>query len=158
MTANIVEGNLFDSDAQYIVHQCNCITWASAHLAGEVFRHYPWSDIYTQRKGTDYRDTPGEIIIRGNGKDQRYVIAVLGQYYPGKPRYPNSKLDGAEARKGYFFSGLKKIIEIPGLKSIAFPWGIGCGAAGGDWNFYHELIKKFAAAIPTVDVRIYHLK
>lgn len=149
----IIEGDLFETDAKYIAHQCNCVTNRPAHLSKKVFERYPYADIYTGRKEPS---KPGSIVIRGNGKDKRYVINILGQYYPGKVKYPSSKLDGFEARKGYFYQGLRKIQEIQGLESIAFPYGIGCGAAGGDWDFYLSLIEKFSKHTEA-DVHIYKL-
>ena len=29
-----------------------------------------------------------------------------------------------------------------GLKTVAFPWGIGCGLAGGDWNIVKPMIEN----------------
>jgi hypothetical protein len=92
----IVTGDLFDSKEKYLCHQCNCVTNKAAHLAQSVFEHYPYADIYSARTEPS---KPGTIEIRGNGQDQRYVIALLGQYYPGKSKYPQSDLDGQWARK-----------------------------------------------------------
>jgi len=150
MPANVLIGNIFDAKEKYIVHQCNCVTNKAAHLSFDIFSRYPYANIYKGREG---RDKPGSIIVKGNGKDERYVINLLGQIYPGKPKYP---IDDAKARKGFFFSGLQEIAKIKELESVAFPWGIGCGAAGGDWDFYHHLINKFADFIQ-IPVIIYKL-
>ena len=156
-----IQGDLFESKEKYIVHQCNCVTTRAAHLAADVFRRFPYADVYTCRdpnmqkravfdnenkqiQPEYYSDKPGNIIVRGNGADQRYVIAILGQFYPGRPRYSDSRLDGVKARQSYFHQGLWKIAQVEGLESVAFPRGIGCGAAGGDWSFYRKMIKKFA--------------
>lgn len=139
----VPNSDLFESNAKYIVHQCNCVTWSAAHLAKAVFNKYPYADIYSPRRKTAYKDTPGEIIVKGNGANQRFIVAILGQKYPGKPRYAAPE-DDFKHRTDYFFSGLKKIAEIPNLESVAFPWGIGCGAAGNNWNLYHKLIDKLA--------------
>lgn len=162
MTIKIVEGNLLESKAKYIVHQCNCVTWTAAHLAYDMFKCFPWADIYTPRRlkaenGINYYDKPGEIIVRGDGVKQRYVIAILGQYYPGKARITQQFIDSYKKRKDYFFSGLKKIAEIKCLESVAFPFKIGCGAAGGNWDEYEELIKKFAIFCNDVEVSIVKL-
>jgi len=39
---------------------------------------------------------------------------------------------------------------------VAFPFKIGCGAAGGDWTVYRAMIKAFAEKTG-VKVRIYKL-
>ncbi len=147
--------------AEYICHQCNCVTSNSAHLAKTVFGKFPWADIYKEResKTIDYKnfskgESPGDIIVRGNGKDQRYVINMLAQAFPGKPKFPDSKLDGTKARERYFLMCLKKILDLPNIKSIAFPSKIGCGAAGGDWGRYKMFIEKFAEHLTDVQVYI----
>jgi len=137
----IVTGDLFDAKEKYLVHQCNCVTNRSAHLAKDVFEKYPYADIYTARTEPD---KPGTFILRGNGEDQRYVVALLAQYYPGKSKYPTSKIDGIEIRRKYFHNALIRLAKTPDLVSLAFPWRIACGAAGGDWEWYLGTITNFA--------------
>ena len=150
----IVTGDLFEAPEKYLVHQCNCVTQTAAHLAKDVFERFPYSDIYTGREDPDQ---PGHIIVRGNGQDQRYVVALLGQYYPGRPKYPKSTLDGIPAREKYFYRALLRLSKLDDLESIAFPWRIGCGAAGGDWERYLGKITNFAQYVGDkgVKVRIY---
>jgi hypothetical protein len=150
----IVTGDLFEAKEKYLCHQCNCVTNKSAHLAKDMFDKFWHADIYTARTQPD---KPGHIIIRGNGQDQRYVAAILGQYYPGKPRYPQSSLDGQAAREKYFYHGLLRLAEVPDLESVAFPWRIACGAAGGIWERYLGTITNFATYVGEkgVKVRIY---
>lgn len=154
---SVIDGNLLDADTKYIAHQTNCITRRAAHLAKSVFERFPHADIYSPRKAGQV-DTPGTIVIKGDGDKHRYVVNMLGQVYPGKPKFPDSRRDGALVRQRYFFNCLKSISNIEDLQSIAFPWGVGCGAAGGDWNLYHELISKFAEHVKNkAEVRIYKL-
>ncbi len=147
----IVTGDLFEATEKYLVHQCNCVTNKAAHLAFDVFEKYPYADIYTARTQPDQ---PGHIIIRGNGKDQRYVAAILGQYYPGRPRFPKSTLDGIPAREKYFYHGLLRLAQVEDLESVAFPWRVGCGAAGGDWDRYLGKITNFAQYVGEKGVRV----
>lgn len=150
----IVTGDLFEAKEKYLCHQCNCVTNTAAHLAKDVFEKFPHSDIYTSRTEAD---KPGTIIIKGNGQDQRFVVALLGQYYPGRPKYPLSSLDGAAVREKYFYRCLLRLSQIPDLESVAFPWRIGCGAAGGDWEHYIGKINNFAQYVEDkgVQVKIY---
>jgi O-acetyl-ADP-ribose deacetylase (regulator of RNase III) len=144
----IIPGDITKASEAYVCHQCNCVTNRAAHLAATMFAAFPWANIYAER--SDWTDPnkafakPGTIEIRGNGKDQRYVIAMLAQFYPGRPRFSDSAKDGFEARKRYFSSCLDRMLEIPGLQSVAFPFQIGCGAAGGDWGVYQNMIEEFA--------------
>lgn len=137
----IVRGDIFTSTEKYLCHQCNCITKRAAHLSKDVFEQYPYANIY---QGRTEPDKPGHIIIKGNGQDQRYVVSLLGQYYPGTPKYPTSKLDGTQAREKYFYHALLRLAQVPDLESVAFPYKIGCGAAGGNWENYLGKITNFA--------------
>jgi hypothetical protein len=124
-----------------------------------MFAHFPWADIYSSRSKPhtpSSEELPGNIIIRGNGENERLVVNMMGQYYPGSPRYPDSKRDGVQVRQKAFANCLDQIAQIPYLVSVAFPWQIGCGAAGGDWIVYRHLIREFAEKVD-VPVRVYKL-
>lgn len=128
-------------------------------MASDVFRRYPWADIYSGRThGCEPPEgqRPGDIVTRGNGSDERFVINMLAQFYPGKPKFPKSAKDGSRARRVAFANCLLKILRIPNLHSVAFPWGIACGAAGGDWGRYLPMLERFAAKA-RADVLIYQL-
>ena len=163
----VIKGDLFDSKEKYIVHQTNCCTTGAAGLAYDIFKRYPYSDVYSCRlkSGLGWSpdegghgiqpDAPGTIIVRGNGEDQRYVVALMGQYYGGPPGYPK-QMDGAIIRQRYFHRGLWQIAQVKDLESVAFPKLIGCGIAAGDWNVYFQIIKNFARYLDgKADVFIY---
>ena len=46
--------------------------------------------------------------------------------------------------------------NLENLESIGFPYKIGCGAAGGNWNIYFNLLKMFANKVDA-KVKIYKL-
>jgi O-acetyl-ADP-ribose deacetylase (regulator of RNase III) len=156
----IIKGNLLTADTQYIAHQCNCLTNRAAHLSKAMFDEFPHADVYSSRDRkthwTESRDKPGTIDVRGNGEEKRYVINMFGQVFPGKPKFPDSKADGFEARRSHFNKCLEELAKIEDLQSVGFPYGIGCGAAGGDWNKYIEMIEEFADE-NEVEVTIYKL-
>ena len=41
----------------------------------------------------------------------------------------------------------KKITKIENLKSIAFPFKIGCNLAGGNWNNYLNMLEAFSSKV-----------
>jgi len=146
----IIDGDLLESDTKYICHQCNCVTRRAAGLAAKMFKQYPWADIYSRRSDGHCCMPPagqrmGDIVISGNGTDKRFIINMLAQFHPGKPALPESSHDGSEARQLAFAYCLLKMLRIPDLHSVAFPWGIGCCMAGGDWGKYLPMIERFAA-------------
>lgn len=148
----IIIGNILECDAKYICHQTNCVSKNSAGLAKDLFNKYSYANCYSDRTDSS---KPGTIDIRGNGINQRLVINLHGQVYPGKVRYPDSELDGILAREKYFYHGLLRIAKIPDLQSIAFPWRIGCNLAGGNWGNYFCMLNNFAKYVKnTYDTKV----
>lgn len=141
----IVDGDLLNATDDYIVHQCNCISTNAKALAKQIFDNYEYADTYKKRnrqQKTTYSE-PGTIEIFGNGDDQRYIINMYAQYYPAEAKYTN---DTGQKRLLWFQNCLNHISKIKDIqtKTIAMPFNIGCGAAGGNWKFYHNLINTFA--------------
>ncbi len=158
----IVTGDLLDSKEKYIAHQCNCLTENSAGTAKAIFDKWPHANAYARRVRdengvTTNIDTPGLIAILGNGENERYVINMYAQYYPGRPKFPKSTLDGVPARQNYFYRCLLRVAKIPNLESVAFPWRIGCNLGGGDWEFYLGTLTLFSKYVEEkgVAVKIY---
>jgi O-acetyl-ADP-ribose deacetylase (regulator of RNase III) len=110
----IINGNLLDSDCQYIVHQCNCYSKRGAGLASAIFKAFPWADVYSNRseRGNDAA-LFGSISVHGDPKQgQRYVINIYGQLKPGKP---SPGRDSAASRLEAFNKALDQIAEAPEL-------------------------------------------
>jgi O-acetyl-ADP-ribose deacetylase (regulator of RNase III) len=155
---HFVKGNLLEAPEQYICHQCNCITDKALGLAKSIFTAFPYADVYTPRGQTESKkDKPGTIQIMGNGKSQRYVINMFAQYYPGKPKIGITRVDLEGEREHWFAQCLDEIKHIQNLQSVAFPYQIGCGLAGGNWAWYYHMIEQFAQSVPHVRVAIYQL-
>jgi len=132
-------------DAQYIAHQCNCLTREALGLAKAIFLAFPHANDYHV-----YPRFPGTITVHGDGKVMRNVINMFAQRAPG----PDRKREEHWQRPNWFRECLDKIEAIPGLESVAFPWEIGCGMAGGDWNLYLGLIKDFATRNPGLSITL----
>lgn len=141
---NIKTGSILEATEKYIAHQCNCITQKSAGTAKSIFDKFPYSNTYAAR---DIPDIMGTIKILGNGTDQRFIINMFAQYYPGKSKYPSSTLDGINIREKCFHKCLLRIAKIANLESVAFPWKIGCNLGGGNWDHYLGNIENFAKYI-----------
>ena len=164
--ARLVTGDLLKSNEEYIVHQTNCrYKPPGVGLAKHIFKKYPHSDVYTCRHpwkpNTEY-DTPGSITIRGGGgTGLRGVVNLFGQNFQSKKEKNVKTVEESRAlRLKWFKMGLDEIRkQLPDLKSIAFPFQIGCGLAGGDWNVYLSEIERFANSFDgrDVDVVVYKL-
>jgi len=143
----IMTGDLLKAEEQFIAHQCNCVTTRGAHLSAAMFARFPHADIYRCR---DRRkpDEPGTIIVRGGKPGERLVINMLAQLCPGRPVVADDPRDGYAARQEYFRACLQKVAEIKGIQSVAFPYQVGCGLAGGSWPVYYNLLQEFASRTP----------
>jgi O-acetyl-ADP-ribose deacetylase (regulator of RNase III) len=150
MLLRVVDADITTSPEKYICHQCNCVTPRAKGLAQQIFNKFPWADTYSMRKESS---TPGTIEINGNGSNERFVINMFAQFFGGKP----SRRETKKQRLDYFRSCLAQIKDIPDLETVAFPFNIGCGMAGGNWKDYERALEDFAkeARIP---VSLYRFK
>lgn len=145
-----IDGNILDSEVEYICHQCNCVSFNAAHLAKSIFETYPYANQYSRRiiSDSNTKSEPGTIDIFGDGEENRYVINMYAQRYPGRSKYNN---DTPEDRLKWFGMCLIRIAQ-EGIDEIALPYRIGCGAAGGDWSKYENVIKNFAIRYPKINI------
>ena len=148
----IVEGDLTEAKEKYIAHQCNCQSNNAKGIAKTIFDKFPFSNIYSEREKYGANE-PGKIIICGNGKNERYVINMMGQISPGKPKFPET----FDKRIDFFKQCLDEIAKIKNLTSIAFPYNIGCGLAKGNWPIYQKMLEEFASFVK-VPVVLYKFK
>lgn len=132
-------GDILDGPEHFLVHQCNCQTKSSRGLAKQVFTRYPAAANTYQRQRT-----PGTIdVIEGVAND-RHVVNLYAQDSPG------GRTRRSEPRERWFDECLVALQEhIQQLKrplpvTVAFPYAIGCGLAGGDWDVYRNKIEQFA--------------
>lgn len=143
MTTNkvtVIKEDLLDATEEYICHQCNCCTTQSKFLAKQIFDRYPTANTYIHRtRDPNTRSTPGTIEVFDCA--DKYIVNMFSQFYPGKSKYNN---DSLYKRKKWFKLCLDHIAQIPNIKKIAMPFRIGCGAAGGKWDEYFNLIKEFS--------------
>ena len=161
-------------DADYIAHQCNCVTRGAKGLAKAIFSRFPYANTY--RRGL--QRAVGTCDIMGDGTSaRRFVLNLYGQYGVGKgkrrgkggnsgagrisltdPVTDDLPDDSREAREAYFQQSLaafERTVGAPFTGSIAFPFGIGCNLAGGSWPRYRSMILEFARRNPGARVIIY---
>lgn len=147
----IIRGDLLDGKWTHIVQQCNCCTRSSRGLAKSIADKYPYSDIYARR---NQNDIPGGVLVaEGPGP---VIFNFMAQYEPGKPK---TSMDSYEIREKWFESCLL-LMESVGISKyqiriLAFPYGIGCGLAGGNWERYKNMIDEFAKRVQLYGVTVY---
>lgn len=153
----IIEGDILNITDGYIVQQNNCITTKAMGLALDLSKKFPGSCPYDKRRpDKDNRRCKkedegkmGTISIYDTGKGV-HIINLFGQYYPGEPKYKDTK----EKREEAFRNGLNAIVDyfkvVRSKQStqskkakIYFPFKIGCGLAKGEWKRYYEMLEEF---------------
>lgn len=152
---NIMEyrGDLLDAEVDVIAHQCNCKTHRAAGLAAQIFKRFPRTNDYVSNPDDSRYGT--YLLHYVEGAKFRAVLNLFTQLYPGSPQ-DIGPLDTEQDRLRKFGSTLNGFcLEYGGVfESIAFPMGIGCGLAGGDWPSYKRVIFDLAAQYPEMEFRI----
>jgi uracil-DNA glycosylase len=135
---------------QLIAHQTNCVSKKGKGLSASISKKFPYADFYSDRIQPS---TPGTIEVRGGGTPRdKFVCGMYAQYYPGGS--DDSRGDGALQRIEWFRGCLDKIKKIKNLRSIGFPYNIGCGLAKGDWKTYRLMLENFAKELGS-NVEVY---
>ena len=140
-----VNGDLLLAKEKYIAHQCNCCTTDPKGLSLYLFKKYPYANTYKKRVKNDKStySEPGTIdVCCTNNGDNKCIINMYAQVYPSTGKYSN---DSKEKRISWFKECLNQIKKIDGIQneSVAMPYNIGCGLAGGDWPTYEKILKEF---------------
>ena len=155
-TMTHVRGNILTTtNVDAICHQVNCLTTKPHGLSLQIARAHPWADIYSHRRPVgrrnlatrDTRGYPGTIRIFEK-KDHPAVICFQSQWDYGKcgrrrQRHIRPYSDTRGNRQKWFRHCLNEL-GATHFKNIAFPWKIGCGLGGGDWDIYYDMILTFA--------------
>ncbi|MDT0160376.1 macro domain-containing protein [Bacillus sp. AG4(2022)] len=132
----MLEGNILNAPENIIGHQVNCQGVMGAGLAIQIRSKYP--EVYTNYKEfvAEYRNKlllgKMQLVTCGENK---WVANLFGQFSYGrrKPVYTHyGALEDA-------LRDLKNFAKEHGL-SVALPYGIGCGLAGGDWEDVYAII------------------
>ena len=136
---SIKKGNLLSAKEKVIAHQVNCFGVAGG-LAGYVFRKWPTAKSdYAQvvgridKKAGNTKALLGMAQLTGEQKDGHIICNLFGQYEPG-PAYNPQRLEQALEQLG-------NVARIMGW-SVALPYKLSCGIAGGDWDEVKAIIER----------------
>ena len=133
----IVNGDLLKASETIIAHQVNCQGKMNLGLAKQIRNTCP--NVYNDYKKLCNRESPYELL----GETQlimvdktRYVANIFAQLDYGRKPIIYTDYDA-------LFKGLKYIKDLAkeNNKSVALPFGLGCGLAGGSWNEVYGIIE-----------------
>lgn len=157
------DGDILNCTQPWLVHQLNCVSSGARGLAAVLFDRYPSTNAYARRSGPS---TPATIDVAAVRADLR-VVGLYSQYYPGTASRGREVLDDADTRLLWFRESLHAFashhLHEPAARdptarcSVAAPFLIGCGLAGGDWPSYEEALKVWARRW-SVDLVLYQLE
>lgn len=152
----IVNGNILDAHEDIICQQVNCMGVMGAGLAKQIRNKYPEVyDAYTEMCGMFSKKKlfgQSQMVKCNDGK---YIANIFGQldYGTNKVQTDYKALYDGLSR---VFNAVIKLKQYKG-KSIAIPYGIGCGLAGGNWGKVYEIIEELSESY-NYDITIYKYK
>ncbi len=134
-----IDGNIFDSTANIICHQCNNLGAFNSGIAREVRERYP--AVY-QSYLEDYQAGKLELgYVNFTTAEPRRVIANMiaqnGYGYDGK-RYTDYVALHKCLKEVRQFA----LMEYDVQPVIAFPYMMSCVRGGGDWNVVYNMIEN----------------
>lgn len=135
------KGDLVTGNYPVFCHQVNCKGVMGAGIAKQIRSKYP--EVYFEYKTVCDNDRAILGVCHfTRTSDHRVCVDMFAQDdYGRNKRYTDYKAFKACLR------GIKLFLEAGNYDSVAFPYGIGCGLAGGDWYLVLGMIKDFADEI-----------
>lgn len=139
----LIEGNLFDSNANIICHQCNCQGVMGSGVALEVKQRFP--NVYKSYK-KDYEDGKLKLgyvnftTVKPYTKNFTVIANMCGQ---DKYGYDNGLYTHYEELQECLNEVLSFAYnEYDSKPTIAFPYLMSCHRGGGDWTIVYKMIEE----------------
>jgi len=144
----MVDDNILQATEDIIAHQVNSMGVMGSGIAKQIKEKYP--EVFDQ-----YRKFFINNKFTALGKcqivkteDNKYIANLFGQYNYGRDKqYTDYK-----ALEEALFS--LKVSAKDHKKSVAIPFNIGCGLAGGSWEVVYKIIEE---VFQDYDVTLYRL-
>lgn len=145
MPLSYVDGDILADPYTVIGHLADCVSSHAKGFTSVLFQKFPHADCYTSRSD-GRRDEPGKLIGCGDGKEERLVLHLLAQYYPGPSKWDR---DSLEKRLGWFCDCLAQlaswgIFQYP-QTTLAFPFGMGGAEL---WPQYEMELQRLSNTLP----------
>ena len=134
----IIDGNLFNSKANIICHQCNCQGVMGSGVAAQVKKLYP--NVF-QAYRQDYLDGKLKLgyVCFATAKQDQVIANMCGQDNFG---YDGSIYTNYEQLQKCLDSVREyATYEYTQRPVIALPYLMSCYRGGGDWNVVYKMIE-----------------
>lgn len=136
---HITENDILDAKEQIVVHQVNCQGVFNKGIAGQIRKKYPKAYQEYYDKVNQFKSRNKQHLLLGTVQfvrveEDKWICNLFGQEYYGYDQLYTSY----EALKQGFVR--LKHVAIKRNKSIASPYYIGSGLAGGDTEKIHQIM------------------
>lgn len=159
MSIEYKNGNLLESDCDYICHQVNCMGKMGSGIAKQIKSKWPIVyDNYIKKCEAVKNEGSllGDIQIVGlwteffAEKHHQAVINMFAQWNYGSDNKRYTSYDA-------FWQCLNLIkYHVPKGRKIGFPYNIGCGLGGANWKIISTMIEEVLSE--NYEVIIYKLE
>lgn len=134
-----VKGDLLQATENIIGHQVNCQGVMGLGLAAKIKNKYPI--VFKRYRQLVNMYNSNKKILLGTAQiikvdENKYVANLFGQFYYGRGKRHTDYKSLYQA-----LETLKQKAKKHNL-TVALPYGLGCGLAGGNWNIVKGLINK----------------
>ena len=130
------KGDLFTTNANIIIHGCNCQGKMNSGVAKAIRENYPDAyEIYMEAHKCGALQLGHNIYYHEGNK---VIVNALTQKYYG---YDNKQYVNYDAIRNCLFQLKFMLKMMEGKIKIAMP-KIGCGLGGGDWNIVSGIIEE----------------
>ncbi|MDR2964192.1 MAG: macro domain-containing protein [Treponema sp.] len=132
--------------SQVIAHQTNCLGIMGGGVAAQIKSRYP--EVYAEYKKfcTANKSLLGQCQLVELNSGKGFIANLFGQQGVGPGRATD--YDGLQKALGNLANQMRE----KGLTSVAFPYKLGCGLAGGDWKVVEPMITKLFSEFDTTIV------
>lgn len=138
MSVHLEIGNLLDAPVDYICHQVNCQGRMGSGIAKSIREKWPkvYEEYALKCNGPKSKSDPLLGSVQLVETPDCTVINMFSQQYYG---YDGRRYTSYDA----FWACLGKIKEqVPKGSKIGFPYKIGCGLGGANWQVIFQMIME----------------
>lgn len=142
-----INGNLLDAQTDVIAHQVNCQGVMGSGIAKQIRDKWPIVFKDYRKKYEVWEDALiGECqLVQIN--ECQHIANLFGQHNYGKDGRLYTSYDGIYDA----LNSLAVQMMDNGMESLAIPYGMSCGLAGGDWRIIMTMIE---CVFENTDIRI----
>lgn len=131
----LIDKNIFEHNAQCIIHQANCHCRMASGIARTISQLYP--EAVAADDATKMGD-PAKLgtFTSATGKDGKIIYNLYGQF-----NFGNQK---RQTHYEAFYRAMESIhsdVRQKNLTTASLPYNIGCGLANGSWRIIDAMIR-----------------